>query len=287
MNNKIVSTKTTSAIFLAIVLVTGTITLSSHSLFMTETQAQPYYNEMDTNNYKKSKDSNSKSININKIKCINDNISVNGNNAGNVSIGNKGRIAEEGYRGIYSPGSSGYGNERYYDYGYDNKRDKGVDCIINNNNNIEQINPPSDIQDESNLVVNKDVSCQPGDNNFLSARACLDLNAGAPDAQPRITPDNFTITVTGNNPIPSQFEGSIIPVIVNLGIGDYQVSETADSSVATTITSIEQANGVDITQSVLFSGDCDALTGEGTIEEGEIQICHVQNVFTPTALPPG
>ncbi|HJU58676.1 MAG TPA: hypothetical protein VJ583_02930, partial [Nitrososphaeraceae archaeon] len=76
MNSKIVLTKITSAIFLAIVLVTGTIAISSQSLFMTEAQAQQYYNGMDNNNYYKSKDSNSKSVNINKIKCINDNINI-------------------------------------------------------------------------------------------------------------------------------------------------------------------------------------------------------------------
>ena len=45
MNNKIVSIKKTSALFLAIVLVTGTITALSSSSFMigADAQAQPYY----------------------------------------------------------------------------------------------------------------------------------------------------------------------------------------------------------------------------------------------------
>jgi len=63
LNNKIVSIKTTSAIFLAIVLVTGTITTISPSFMITgaNAQAQPYYGynsygppEYPDNNYKKS-----------------------------------------------------------------------------------------------------------------------------------------------------------------------------------------------------------------------------------------
>lgn len=71
MNNKIVSTKTTSAIFLAIVLITGTITLSflSSSFIIAYAQAQPYSDGMDYNNYKTSKDnSKSNTISINKIR---------------------------------------------------------------------------------------------------------------------------------------------------------------------------------------------------------------------------
>ena len=74
------------------------------------------------NNYKSEKDS--KSVSINKLKCVNNNLNINGNNAGNISIGNKG----EGYSGGYSY-SGGYGDEGYSYQG------KGSDCIINNNNN--------------------------------------------------------------------------------------------------------------------------------------------------------
>ena len=134
MNSKIVSIKRFSAFFLAIVLVTGTIAvISSSSSFMINAQAQPYYGGIDNNdrkshgndNYKSQKDSNSKSISLNKVKCINDNININGGNAGNVSIGNK--------KGQEYLGANAYGE--YYDgYGNNNKQGKGFDCIINNNN---------------------------------------------------------------------------------------------------------------------------------------------------------
>jgi hypothetical protein len=211
LNNKLtLATIKISTIFLAIVLVTGTIALaSSQSYFMvgTNVQAQPYYgggmdnryddrksygmNSYGSSNYgndnsyasdygmkndrksygndyghesqyqqpsykpdykpqyssydgkdnkrdKSQKDS--KSVSINKFNCINTNININGNNTGDINVGNKGAAAEEGYLGggySSADGSGGYdGNAAgYYDNKYDNnKQGKGFDCIINNNN---------------------------------------------------------------------------------------------------------------------------------------------------------
>jgi hypothetical protein len=182
LTNKIVSTKTTSAIFLATVLILGTIAaLSSSTSFMTigaNAQDQLYYGmdsrynsyepeypdkkydsygysdyamdkdrisydnsyESQYQSYKpdyktqypsygkddsrdKSTKDSSKSVSLNKIKCINTNLNINGNNTGDVNIGNKGQR----YLGANSYGG-------YYD-GYDNKKGKGFDCIINDNNN--------------------------------------------------------------------------------------------------------------------------------------------------------
>jgi hypothetical protein len=83
----------------------------------------------DNYNYKSKYSYKKDSINLNKIKCINDNISVNGNNAGNVNVGNKG----EGYQGANSYGSG------YYDGYGNNKQGKNLDCVINNNNNNTNI----------------------------------------------------------------------------------------------------------------------------------------------------
>jgi hypothetical protein len=98
--------------------------------------AYPSYGKDDRD---KSKDS-SKSVSINKLKCINNNVNINGNNAGHVSIGNKGQAAyaEEGYSGAY-PSDSEYSGEGYYYDGHNNKQDKGFTCIINNNNNNTNI----------------------------------------------------------------------------------------------------------------------------------------------------
>ncbi len=89
-------------------------------------------------NYKPKKDS----VSINKFNCINTNLNINGNNTGDINVGNKG-AAEGGYVGGYSSdGGSGYNGNAgyYYDNGYDNnKQGKGFECIINNNNNNTNI----------------------------------------------------------------------------------------------------------------------------------------------------
>src|SRR5688572_2602457 len=58
-----------------------------------------------------SRDKSKDSVNINKLKCINNNLNINGNNTGAVNVGNKG--AAEGHLGAYSSGyGSGYGNNK-------------------------------------------------------------------------------------------------------------------------------------------------------------------------------
>jgi hypothetical protein len=215
VNNKIVSIKSFSAIFLAIVLVTGTIALYFPS-FMTGAKAQLYYdNRMDNrynsygpipeypdNNYynsyesdygmdkdkkpyrtdsyeskypsykhdykpaypsygkddkrdKSSKDSK-KSVDINKIKCINTNLNINGNNNADINVGNKG----QGYSGAYSSGVNGEeGYNGYYDE-YEKKGKGFDDCVIDNNNTNTNIisggnqTTPEDLACEECFAVN-------------------------------------------------------------------------------------------------------------------------------------
>ena len=188
-SKKIVSstTKITSAVFLSVVLIAGTIALSFPS-FMIGVQAQSYYGMDDgygssdygndnrynsyeqdyerdngrksyDNSYKsqyqfykpdykpkyssydgkddrrdKSQDS-SKSVSINKLNCINTNININGNNTGNINLGNKGQLVpataeEEGYLSASLFGSE-YSDETNNGH---KKKSKGFDCTINNNN---------------------------------------------------------------------------------------------------------------------------------------------------------
>lgn len=72
-----------------------------------------------------------------------------------------------------------------------------------------------------------------------------------------ITPNLFDITVSGNNPNPSNFEGTITQTEVTIGPGNYQISESADSSVNTLINELETDLGADISgpQSI-FNGAC-------------------------------
>jgi hypothetical protein len=87
------------------------------------------------NNYKSKKESSS-SVSLNKLNCINNNVNINGNNTGDINVGNSGKSAtgsgtDEGYLGIGSLGGNGEG----YDNGYKKQKDQGFTCIINNNNN--------------------------------------------------------------------------------------------------------------------------------------------------------
>ena len=74
------------------------------------------------------------------------------------------------------------------------------------------------LEPNATLAVNKTVTCTPNDTFPQSAAACeAILNS--------VSPSLFNITVTGNNPNPSEFPGSSVPVNVTLGAGDYEVTE--------------------------------------------------------------
>ncbi|HJU59046.1 MAG TPA: hypothetical protein VJ583_04810 [Nitrososphaeraceae archaeon] len=124
MNNKLTSsTKKSSAIFLATILIAGIIALSFPSFMTGSAQAQPYYG-MDNNyqkiygkdNIYKSKDS----VDIKKIKCNNININI---NTGNATDGNG------------DNGNTTNGNGNTTDGVKKIKRDGFTFICINNNNN--------------------------------------------------------------------------------------------------------------------------------------------------------
>ncbi len=173
MNSKIVPNKRNTAILLATLLLAGGIIAFSNPSFMKEAQAQQeyYYEELNgyderpsyygndnykpreypsyqpdykpqyssygkDNNYKSKKDSgDSISLNINKLKCINNNVNINGNNNGSMNVGNSGSSAtgsgtDQGYLGVGSYVDNGEG----YNKGYNKQKDQSFTCIINNNN---------------------------------------------------------------------------------------------------------------------------------------------------------
>jgi hypothetical protein len=184
-----------TAIFLSVALIAGTIvSISSQSSFIINAQAQSYNNEMDNNNYEKSYGNNnyyesqypssyqpsykpqyqlyekgnyhnyksttkdsSKSVSINKLKCINTNININGVNSGDIYVGNKHQVESS----ASSFGNYGERYNGYYDVYNNNKKDKGFDCIINNNNNNTNINrgggnptiPPEPEPTDNNVYV--------------------------------------------------------------------------------------------------------------------------------------
>ena len=133
-----------------------------------------------------------------------------------------------------------------------------------------ELEPP---EPNGTLAVNKTVTCTPNDTFPQSAAACETILNSAP-------PSSFNITVTGNNPNPSEFPGSSVPVNVTLGAGDYEVTEEVPFVIPT------QA-GVSTSRTTNFAGDCtdvnpiDTLSTEatGTIEAGESQICEISNDY--------
>src|SRR5918995_2689976 len=89
------------------------------------------------NNYYKSKKDSISSVSINKLDCINNNVNINGNNTGDVNVGNSGRLAtgsgtDEGYLDVGS--LYGNGEEGYDNNGYNKQKGESFTCIINNNN---------------------------------------------------------------------------------------------------------------------------------------------------------
>src|SRR5829696_5925433 len=123
------------------------------------------------------------------------------------------------------------------------------------------------------LAVTKTVTCTPNDTFPQSAAACETILNSVP-------PSLFNITVTGNNPNPSEFPGSSVPVNVTLGAGDYEVTEEVPFV-------IPPQAGVTTTRTTNFAGNCtdvnpiDTLSTEatGTIEAGESQICEISNNY--------
>ncbi len=132
------------------------------------------------------------------------------------------------------------------------------------------LEPP---EPNATLAVNKTVTCTPNDTFPQSAAACEAILNSAP-------PSLFNITVTGNNPNPSEFHGSSVPVNVTLGAGDYEVTEEVPFV-------IPPQAGVSTTRTTNFAGNCtdvnttDSQSTEatGTIEAGESQICEISNHY--------
>ena len=323
--NNIISTKTTSSIFLGALLVLGTISTILPS-FIVGAQAEPYYDGMDdrydsyepteypskytdnqyntyetreypsyqpdykpeypsdNNSYKSEKDSSSSSVSLNKLKCINNNVSINGNNTGNINVGNSGSSAsspgtyDEGYLGV---GSSGGNYGEGYDNGYNKQKDAGFTCIINNNNNNTNIvaGGGNVTEPTATLAVTKTVTCNPNDNLPPAIAACQFI-------QTTILPSLFNIVVTGSEPDPDEFPGSSVPVVVTLGAGDYEVTEEVP-------TVIPPIAGVSVARTTTFAGECtdveplnaQSTVAAGTIEAGEPQTCNITNKYDTFSQP--
>lgn len=140
----------------------------------------------------------------------------------------------------------------------ENKCKKDTECEneneINNKLNIVSNGTQSQGQ-ETTLNVIKNLTCT------RSGQTEIPCPEG-------VGPEDFTITVEGNNPSPSQFPGSEQGTLVTLGAGGYSVSENRSGE-------LEQYEW-----SASFSGDCiqnDDFAADGTIAEGQSQTCTIAN----------
>ncbi len=83
---------------------------------------------------------------------------------------------------------------------------------------------------QQSLSVLKTVTCTPTMSSLQPACDAILEGTSIPEGQ--ITPDEFNITVTGNNPNPSQFNGSSTAVVVTLDPGPYNVTDIGYPSVS-------------------------------------------------------
>ena len=133
------------------------------------------------------------------------------------------------------------------------------------------------------LSVTKTVTCTPAIASLQPACAAIKNGTGLPTGQ--ITPNDFNITVTGNNPNPSQFNGSSTAVVVTLDPGPYNVTDIGYPSVPDALFAvIDEFDLTGITPIITFTGNCEQILGvsqtaNGTIAAGDSQICNIENGF--------
>jgi hypothetical protein len=90
------------------------------------------------------------------------------------------------------------------------------------------------------------------------------------EGSPTLEPDDFTFTVTGNNPSPAQFLGDPNYVDVTIGLGEYTV--TGAAAFTNFATRIEE--GSDCVQDPI---DLFSRRATGEIQAGETQECRFFN----------
>jgi hypothetical protein len=231
--SKIVSTKV-NALFLATVLLLGTIAAFYPSFMVGTAQAQSYYNDggMD-NNYEKSY---GKDVSVKSIKCNNINANVNGLELDSLPPFLTSLISDgEGGEGQYG------GDNSYESYGKDRPLGSHTDfkfICINNNNNIVVLEEEPPVPQTASLTVNKEIygcNTSPGSPVMLCDLqgdspawiSCDDPAISNTVFCQRLTEDLFDIEVLDdqNNQI-EQFEGSVEgTTIENLEPGIYTVNE--------------------------------------------------------------
>jgi hypothetical protein len=223
----------------------------------------------------KSKKDSSNSVFVKKLKCNNVNVNLNGVDVDIGLLNGNGRIAEaqleEGTDSFVSNGEKGQSNAN---------TDYRILCINNNNNN-RQGEPPTPSEELAKLNVIKNVECDSNGGSPNDAAVCDFVEAN-------ISPEDYEMTVTGNNPTPSQFPGSSTGTKVQLEEGDYIVDEVLASTAQLQIDL--DTDNIITTTTVDDSSDCEGVFNQndafqeaiGTISAEESHTCAITNTITVT-----
>jgi hypothetical protein len=114
-------------------------------------------------------------------------------------------------------------------------------------------------------TINKNIATNDVDNEESAILSVCKL-----EFEPDFSPEDFTFTVTGNDPSPEEFAGNANCVDVTIGPGEYTVSETE----------IPEAEATQIIDSDFIQDPNDRLRATGEIQAGETQVCTFLN-FSP------
>jgi hypothetical protein len=147
----------------------------------------PSYGEKDERGYKSHKD-NSKNVEINKFNCINTNININGNNTGDINLGNRGQGYSGANENANGEGEANNGEGYYYD-GQNYKNDgEGFDCVINNNNTNINLVIGGDAGNVTDGNVTEPQTCEECFEKFLTPiQISAYLTAFNPTSPPTLT----------------------------------------------------------------------------------------------------
>lgn len=150
------------------------------------------------------------------------------------------------------------------------------DTIIGSNNGNDDNNTNGG-DEPGTLTVSKEVTCESTGGEPNNTAVCnFAINSiNFPN------PDDYEITVTGNNPNPAAFDGSSSGTLVNIGTGNYAITE----SLASTGALQTQLSATSIITETTAEGDCTPnfnvnqvfQDATGTMTSGGSQDCTLIN----------
>ena len=167
-----------------------------------------YYQDDNRYGYDNNHQKKSSHTDIQKIECVNSNINVNDVDITQIPEDDTATTAATNEQA--GPEAANTQNENGFDkINFD--RDLVI-CVNDNANEQVKVTPPPPVE-LATLSVSKTVSCKTLTQNDELQLVCNAILGSFP--QSTITPDEFTIHVTGNNPIPPSFDGSTTPVLLH------------------------------------------------------------------------